>query len=305
MSFVVHAIVVTYHPRHEQLAELLEALDRQVDRVIVVDNGSPAETGRWLEKRSASGQLQLILLPRNEGVAAGHNHGIRRARELGADAVLLFDQDSVPAADMVTRLTDALQRLGAAGQPVGAVGPTHVDRVTRHPEPFVRFRFPSNQHVYCGRSSGQRFVECDHLITSGCLIPLSVLDRVGGMDEALFIDNVDTEWCFRAMSGGFKMFGVCGAEMMHSLGEGRVRTWIPGIPAVVVHAPVRLYYIVRNHVLLYRRHETPMRWVLQDLPRLLYKAGVFGTTISPRSKNLFMMLKGFRDGIAGRTGPYR
>lgn len=305
MASRIHAIIVTYHPLIEKLGDLLDALEDQVDAVIVVDNASSADVRSWLEQSAGARELQLLLLPRNVGVAAAHNLGMDRARERGADAVLLLDQDSIPNPDMVVLLRNALRHLTDTGEAVAVVGPTHVDRVTREQAPFVRYGFPRNQHLSCNTAANEPVIECDHLITSGSLIPLDVVNRVGGMDEELFVDNVDTEWCFRAMAHGFKVYGVCGAEMMHSLGEGHVKTWIPGMPAVVIHGPLRLYYVIRNRLLLYRRKETPARWVLQDIPRAIYKFGVFATTIAPRAKNLSMMLKGITHGIIGRAGPYR
>jgi len=52
-------------------------------------------------------------------------------------------------------------------------------------------------------------LETDMLIASGCLIPADVLRDVGLMDDALFIDHVDTDWCMRARARGYRLLGVC------------------------------------------------------------------------------------------------
>jgi rhamnosyltransferase len=145
-------------------------------------------------------------------------------------------------------------------------------------------------------------IRCDFLITSGCLIPLAVLDEVGGMDDALFIDNVDLDWCFRATAAGHALYGVCAAGLGHRLGDARKR--IPGLPrGIVVHAPQRLFYMMRNRVLLYRRAYTPRRWIAQDVPRLVVKFLLFALLIAPRRQNVRHMLAGLHAGIAGRTTP--
>jgi rhamnosyltransferase len=113
---------------------------------------------------------------------------------------------------------------------------------------------------------------------------------------------VDLEWCFRATSKGYALFGVCGARMLHHHGATRHR--VPGVPrGVVVHTPRRLFYMMRNRVLLYRRAYTPRRWIAQDLPRLVVKFLLFALLIPPRRKNLRRMLAGLRSGIAGRAMP--
>ncbi len=297
----VRAIVVTYHPNVETLSALLDAIASQVDGVVLVDNGS-AEARSWLVDAARSRGCELMLLEKNVGVAAAHNLGISKARKLGADSVLLLDQDSLPKENMVAALEGAVRDLTRTGELVAAVGPCHVDQRSLAQSPFIRFGFLFNEHLYCPDKSETPFLECDHLITSGTLIPATSLDRIGDLDEDLFVDTVDTEWCFRAQYRGYKLFGVCSAQMTHAVGEKAVGTWVPFADDVVVHGPVRLYYIARNHVLLYKRGYIPRRWVLQDIPRILFKVGLFSTTISPRSRNFAMMIKGLWDGVCGRTG---
>ncbi|HEY7873031.1 MAG TPA: glycosyltransferase family 2 protein, partial [Rudaea sp.] len=67
--------------------------------------------------------------------------------------------------------------------------------------------------------------------------------------------------------------------------------------------PRRLFYMMRNRVLLYRRAYTPRRWIAQDVPRLVVKFLLFALLIAPRRKNARCMLAGLRAGIAGRIAP--
>ncbi|EQD56214.1 rhamnosyltransferase [mine drainage metagenome] len=135
------------------------------------------------------------------------------------------------------------------------------------------------------------------------LIPLAVIDAVGGMDAGLFIDNVDLEWSFRMRAASYVLLGVCDARMQHRLGDARRH--VPGMPrGVVVHPPLRLYYMMRNRVLLYRLPHVPCVWVAQDVPRVLVKLFVVrGVLIGPRRRNLRCMLRGLWDGSRGRRGP--
>jgi len=123
------------------------------------------------------------------------------------------------------------------------------------------------------------------------------------MDAHLFIDNVDLEWCFRAQALGYSLYGVCGARMHHRLGDARQQLPL-GLGRVVVHAPVRLYYMMRNRVALYRRPYTPRRWIAQDIPRLLLKFALFSLLLAPRRHNTRMMLRGLYDGLRNRLDRY-
>jgi len=294
----VCAVVVTYHPDAALLAAQLDALQAQAGCIVVVDNATHGTAVReWCAARP---HVELLSLPENIGLAAALNAGITRARATpGITHVLLMDQDSVPEAGMVAALKVAWDRQSQSER-VAAVGTRFLDPREGVEAPFVRIGFPVNRQLHCHGDCEE--VACDFLITSGSLIPIEVLDQVGGMDEALFIDNVDLEWCFRATSQGYALFGVCGARMLHHHGAARHR--VPGVPrGVVVHTPRRLFYMMRNRVLLYRRAYTPRRWIAQDVPRLVVKFLLFALLIAPRRENLRCMLSGLRAGIAGRATP--
>lgn len=293
----VAAVVVSHHPDLALLGASLDALLAQVASVVVVDNASP---GAGVPEICASRpKVELVQLPQNRGLATALNEGIARARALPqVSHVLLMDQDSVPEAGMVGALKEALERLSKSRR-VAAVGPRFRDPREDSDAPFVRIRFPVNHQLHCDGECAE--VACDFLITSGSLIPLVVLDEVDGMEDGLFIDNVDLEWCFRAKNQGYALFGVCGARMLHHHGTQRHR--LPGVPrGIIVHPPRRLYYMMRNRVLLYRRAYTPKRWIAQDLPRAVVKLLLFSLLVPPRRENLRCMLSGFRAGMRGRTG---
>lgn len=294
----VCAVLVTWHPDLVVLAEQLAALAPQVGCIVLVDNAS--DDSRIDALCAGFPCVTLLTLTENHGLAHGLNVGIQHARTLaGVTRVLLMDQDSVPAHDMLQQLGTALTRL-AASDNAAAVGACFRDDREADAAPFVRIRFPFNRKLRC--TYGCTSIGCDFLITSGCLIPLAVLDAVGGMDDALFIDNVDLDWCFRAMAKGYTLHGVCAASLRHRLGDARQR--LPGMPrGVVVHSPRRLFYMMRNRVLLYRRAYTPRRWIAQDVPRLVVKFLLFALLVAPRRNNVRCMLAGLRAGIAGRSVP--
>lgn len=289
----VCAVVVAYCPDEGVLRQLLAAIRPQVDAVVLIDN-----TPKPCEDDPLGDDVHAIRLGHNVGLAAAQNIGIEWARWHGHAHVLLLDQDSVPGEGMVAALLDALTCMTGNGV-VAAVGPRFRDQREDRDAPFVRIGFPFNRKYWC-EYPGQT-VTCDFLISSGTLIPLAVLDAVGGMDETLFIDNVDLEWSFRARSWGYTLRGVCAATMYHRLGDAR-RAMPFGLGHVVVHGPVRLYYMMRNRMLLYRMPHTPSVWIAQDVPRVVVKMFLFGVMMGPRLRNLRFMVRGLMDGVRGRKG---
>lgn len=295
----VCAVIVSWRPDAPALSRLLDALLPQVAATVIVDNASGPEHAATLRAAAARG-CALLELPHNQGLAAGFNRGIAQAQALGFSSVLLLDQDSVPAPDMVARLLRALAQDHGA-RPVAAAGANFVDPRDGHAEGFVRFGLP--RHRRLPRTTGGEWVECDHLISSGCLLRVSAVDAIGAMDEGLFIDNVDLEWGMRARARGWVLIGVWDARLEHHLGDSRRRLF-PLLPwQTKVHGPLRLYYMMRNRVLLYRRAITPRLWVLHDLPRVPLKFLVFALLVPPRWQNARWMLRGLVDALRGRHGP--
>lgn len=295
----VCAVVVVYAPELSCLRRLLTACLSQVAELVVVDNASSTPVQDTLRAWGAADGFTVLGLDENLGVAAAQNRGVAWAREQACSHVLLFDQDSVPAPDMVQQLLSALKDAPASGW-TAAVGPRLLDRRTGASTPFVRIGLLGVKKMACA-ADGDRLIETDFLVSSGMLIPLAVLDRVGLPEEDLFIDNVDLEWCFRARAMGFALYGVCDAVMEHSVGDDVIQI---GGWAIHRHGPLRQYYIMRNRILLYRRPYSPRAWVVQDFFRMLFKFALFSLLFSPRRKNVGMMLKGIRDGLKGRSGKF-
>jgi rhamnosyltransferase len=294
----VVAVVVAYLPDLAILDAAVLRLAAQVAYTFVVDN-SPHDRRAEFPAREA---VQVIRLDRNAGIGAAQNVGIAAAAERGADFVLLMDQDSLPAEDMAEQLLQAYERARQGGGRVAAVGARIVDPDGRD-DGFVRFRRGRYEAVPI--PPGAADVDCDMLIASGTLIPLSSIDRVGPMAEDLFIDKVDTEWCLRARAGGLRLIGAPQALLHHRLGEGAVRIWFGRWRELRLHQPFRYYYMVRNGLLLRRSpHRTPA-WCRADLRQLLSIVLYFGL-LKPRGfAPLRMMLRGLVDGLRQVSGPLR
>ncbi len=303
-EYDVCAIVVTYHPDMMVMGNLLSATSSQVGSIVVVDNGSPAHIVSLLRVQAGGTNIAVISHTGNLGVGAAHNKGIAWARQRGYSHVLLMDQDSIPAPGMVHKLLTAINDLTPKGVKVAAGGPRCVDTRTSEEAPFVKFGFIRNKHAYCTGMAAGACIPVDFLISSGTLISIAVIDDIGGMEEGLFIDNIDMEWCFRATRAGYKLYGVCDAVMGHHLGDDIINLWFLGWRNYARHSPIRLYYMMRNRLLLYARTYTPGKWIFRDIFRLAGKLLLFSLLVPPRLENGRMMFKGLWHGLTGRYGKY-
>jgi rhamnosyltransferase len=290
------AVIVTYRPDEAVFFRLLERLHDQVQLVCIVDNGSDSRFLTALSARLA-GHEHLLPLGANLGIAEAQNRGIALAKQLGATHVILFDHDSSPALDMVSRLSGELFRLEAKGFRVASIGPRYLDERQDNPPPFIRVK--GLRLTRCLVAEDGDSVEVNYLIASGCLIPVDVLNEVGGMNSDLFIDYVDIEWGQRARAKGYRNFGCFSALMQHSLGDEPIFFLKEAYP---VRSPLRHYYMFRNAVLLYRMRHIPFDWKLADGFRLWLKFVFYCLFASPRRQHFWMMTKGLVHGCSGRTG---
>lgn len=299
----VVTVIVTYFPDEAILKQLLDALLPQVAGVQIVDNGSPKDRLEWV-LAARQPKLSVAFMGDNRGLGAAHNCGIAAARQQGATHVLLMDQDSVPAPDMVERLHEAWHDLSARGLRICAVGPCFIESRTGKPSYFVRMTGLLRTRKFCPLGySGP--LAADVLISSGSLIPMSVLDTVGPMDESLFIGHVDTEWYLRARAAGYRAYGICGAIMEHALGDQATTLAIGGGRMIPLYKPTRYYYIFRNTLLLWRKPYTPVAWMINDVVWLAKLFGYFTLMRAPRLRHAGMMVRGLWDGLLGRAGPLR
>lgn len=301
----VIAIIVSYNPNIDDFLKLLEALLPQVAYAVVVDNSSSVDIAsvlcRWSDQN-----VELLQMRENVGIAAAQNAGIERAMKLGADFILLSDQDSVPSSSMVAELLTAVATASAdpMAAPLAAVGPATVDSRTGRVSFFVieRSGIPSIWTPPADIKKLPPRIEVVFLIASGTLIPIEVIKRIGAMRSNYFIDHVDTEWCFRAKAAGYRLLGLPASRLEHKLGDAVKQVWFFRSRPVMYHSPLRDYYMFRNTLQMLR--DTPMSWVwkIHFLWRLVQFAGYFLMFSVDRWQRFQRMTLGILHALKGVSG---
>ncbi|MFI4940069.1 MAG: glycosyltransferase family 2 protein [Burkholderiales bacterium] len=293
----VCAVIVSYCPEPTRLRALIESVVRQADFVVIVDNGSTIDELVFLRRLADCSSIKLIEFGENRGIAAAHNAGIRYAMKNAFDYVLLLDHDSRLFPGCVDELLKANKRLIGSGIKVAAVGPQYNDDTSAQPAPFLRFSRWTFRKIYVKNKN--EVLETSVLISSGSLIACATLQVVGLMDESLFIDGVDWEWCFRASALGYRLFGIAAAVMQHSLGDSGIRVLGRTLP---LHSPLRHYYAYRNTVLMCRMAQVPFSWKLHFSLRLIVRFFIY-LILAPRRRERCRMIRlGLQDGWQGRHG---
>jgi len=287
------AIIVSFEPDIEVLLALVEQIGVQAD-FIIVDNASSNASDFLARVQAAPRCLSVHSLERNIGLAAAMNIGLEEATAAGYGFAVLFDQDSqVPLSFFADMQASHQEATLVCNLPVAAVGPRIVSPRNNKAMPFKLFTrvFGRTDRVIPG--STQLFY-AEFLISSGCLIDLAHLPQIGPMRESYFIDNIDLEWCFRALSKGFAVVGSSKAVLEHSIGVADESAWVKA-GLIVSHSPLRSYYSTRNRFALYRESYAPLGWKLRDFPRFLLKTLWLLVFTSRRAEYLHNIRRGFAD----------
>lgn len=296
---MIAAIVVLFHPDPGAAERQISSLIGQVSIVFAIDNtpGSIAIKPAFL---AAFGEaVSYVALGENRGIAEAQNIGIALSIKGGYSHVLLLDQDSVLAPDMVERLLAAEEKLLGKGEKIAALAPQIIDE-RASPRPCAyHYTFLGVRKVFRDVSATEP-VQTDNFIASGSLIRTATLETLGSMRSDLFIDHVDTEWALRARTAGYKSYSVPNAVLMHSLGDTVTRLWGKDIH---LHSDARHYYQLRNEVYLARLKTMGWRWRVYILTRIPYHFVVYSAFSEHRLRASRFLLKAILDGMLGRLGP--
>ncbi len=294
-------LVVLFQPDPAFISNL-HTLLAQLSPLLVVDNGSGAETCQTLEKEAwANPSLQTQFNQSNLGVAAALNQGFQWALDQGFDHLVVFDQDSLPASDMTAQLL-AAYRAQPAPERIAILAPQIRDAVTGERITYLKKRGAfSMQRVSCQTGTLE---DISLVITSGSLNNLAAYRELGGFREDFFIDYVDTEYCLRAQANGYRIAVACNAVLYHRLGDQQRKRIGSLTLRPTFHSPLRWYYINRNRMVMYASYTLKFpHWALYDfmvgayafLKMLLYE--------DQKLRKVLAVMMGIFDGLFRRMGP--
>jgi len=220
--------------------------------VIVLDNSSTDGSVDAIYSHFPS--VQIIHLEANRGYAGNNNTGIKTALDLGADWVLVLNEDTIIAPDCLTRLVE----VGERNASIGIVGPLvyHNDepnfiqsaggRLNKH---WIASHIGQNEY---DRGQFSKPLEVDWVTGCAIMVRRAVIDQIGMLDERFFYYWEETEWCLRACRQGWTVMHVPRAKIWH---KGVQRDYRPN-PSVT-------YYNTRNRFLMLYKHKAPvLAWIV-------------------------------------------
>ncbi len=209
-------LVVLFNPELDFKKNIFSYL-KYLDELLVFDN-SPNSNIKYIPK---SDKILYKHYPENRGLSASYNEAIVYALNKKYKFLLLMDQDSSFYNNdfhmMKRQILDDKKTSN-----IFLFSPMHSNNET-----LLLNKFPFFSLV---------------TMNSGSVINLELINKIGKYDEKLFVDCVDTEFCLRAASLGFKIKRYYNIVINHHCGDVNK---IMGV-TLTNHTALRRYYIVKN-----------------------------------------------------------
>ena len=256
----VSIIIVNWNTR-DLLRNCLRSITAQTTaphEIIVVDNASRDESAIMVQTEFPG--VILIANSANNGFAAANNQGLRISR---GRTVLLLNPDTLILDGAIDRMLGWLDRhpgVGCVGCQV-LEGPGVIQR-TCFADPtllnFVMVEFGLMRLApwvpFFGRSwytDWDRKSERKVDVVSGMfmLVPRSVMDHVGLLDDAFFVYGEESDWCRRIRKAGYTCVFSPEAQIIHLDGGSKSTSQIRS----------RMYVqIQKSHLIYTRKHSSSL-----------------------------------------------
>ena len=241
-------IIILHYGSVSNTIECLQsvfALDYPVFETIVVDNSLHPTDGTILRGLFP---ITLLSMPENLGYAEGNNQGIACAIKHDCTYVLLLNNDTVIAKDLLNRFVQTAQTHPKSGC-LGA-------KIFYYDEPTTLWHAGGFLHSKTLRLYHKGYKEIDlaneyNNVTEieyacGCAIFVTkeAIETVGTLSKEFFLIWEEVDWCWRIRKAGYSCLFVPQAKVWHKISsgfqEGRGTLW---------H-----YFYFRNRLVFLKHH---------------------------------------------------
>lgn len=229
---MILAGIVLYNPDEYRLIENIKSVFNQVDEIILIDNNSNNIEIIKDKINKLNYNIKIIENNENNGIAFALNQILEYAIKNNYKWFLTLDQDSVIKENLI--------------------------------ENYKKYENDEIAMMTClieDRNVGKlhnniEVKEIERCITSGAFNNTSVLKKVGGFDNAMFIDSVDFDICASIIENDYKIIRIPYYGILHEVGNSTKIKIFGKTELLYNHAPFRTYYMARNGIYIINKHNS-------------------------------------------------
>jgi rhamnosyltransferase len=293
-----HGVVVVLFQATAAHLQNVFHLKKLSPSVVAVDNSTAADMTMHTALRSSG--IDVIWNRNDGGIAGAFNRGFDALIQQDCNTVFLFDQDSQVDqqyfASMLRACADIDSGLYMLGPKVFDVNvkrylPAHnVQRFSFAPVPVD--------------TTDHGVLRCSCLISSGTVLSAATYQRLGPFDEGYFIDQVDTEYCFRANCSNVPIYINTSVTLQHELSKRAERKFLGRSVTQWNMPPARQYYSARNCLLITRMYG--IRFPLMALINIITLQQIISILFfeQRKSQKVLSLVAGLFDGLFMRKGSF-
>jgi len=251
-------IIVSYNTK-EYLLPCLKSIFEKDDgifqEVIVVDNGSRDGSGEEVKEKFPF--IHLIENKKNLGFAKAANQGLQKA---SGRYLLLINPDAQVKRGAIEQFVSFMEshpEAGVAGGQLLNSDGSRQNSIANFPslttellnKSLLRWLFPKR---FPGKERNDlKPIKVDSVIGACMLVRREAVDQVGLLDEDYFLFLEETDWCFRMKRGGWKIYHIPQAEIIHFQGKSAGKE--------TALAKIEYY---RSRYLFFKKHRGFFQWIL-------------------------------------------
>lgn len=295
MRPLVSIVLVNYNG-FQDTVECLKSL-REIDydnyNIIVVDNASPIKPSDedldYITKNSV-----YIKEKHNHGFSGGNNIGIKFAETYYKPKyILILNNDTVVEKNFLDILIKYAEADPEIGIVTGKINYYYNRNLINAAGGLINIESGMVSHLKCGEIDSDSSDYCKEItFASGCLwlVPTDLFDKVGYMDESMFLYAEDSEFCCRVLRQGYKIIYCNAAKIYHKENRSTGR-----------RSFITQYYYTRNNFYIIDQYALKKTYgksvfLTSLLIRLLKK----DFQIKPVIKGITDYKKGIKGPIIGR-----
>ncbi len=243
----IAVIILNWNGKEDTLECLVSVkqLDYTNYEIVLVDNGSTDDSVDAILKQHPD--VTILQTGMNLGYAGGNNVGINWALEKDADYILLLNNDTIVATDLLSAFVDAAKLL-PSGSILGA-------KIYFYDNPDTlwfaggrwRKEINSCEHIGYGQPDGVEFnskVEVEYITGCALFADAATFKEVGLLDEDFFLTYEETDWCYRGRAKGHHCIVIPEAKLWH-----KVSSSFGGADSPIIN-----YFITRNKLLWAKKY---------------------------------------------------
>lgn len=221
------AVIITYYPEKELLIKDYLSFADNVDKVVIWENTPIKDVPKY--RYVPEGQVEYMSNGCNS-ISKALNTAWNYAKDNGYDALLTMDEDSC-FDDFKGYKEWACKMI--------------------EEEPCICSPW------YFGEMTEPMVFNQNHVITSGMIVPVSILNDINGYYEEFDIDAIDIDLCLRAKSKGYKILQNNQFRLYQRFGQGYEKKVFGKVFSGAEYNSKRLLGIFRNYIITYRRNNHP------------------------------------------------